>query len=88
MKSILCLKLFIECVMQQSKIKNVAEHLKRFGTITGRDIIDKFMLNDCYGSVKKLKRSPYNLDIHSKMLTGNNGIRYAQYNLYREKILR
>ncbi len=88
MSGILCLKLFIECVMKQSKIKQLAEYLKLHGSITGIEIVQVFRLLDHYGSVKKLKRSPHNLDIHSKMLTGNNGIRYAQYNLYREKILR
>lgn len=72
----------------QSKIKRLANYLKKYGIITGIEIVQEFRLLDHYGSIKKLKRSPYNLDIHSKMLTGNNGIRYAQYNLYREKILR
>ncbi len=88
MSGISCLKLFIECVMKQSKIKQLAEYLKMHGSVTGIEIVVNFRLLDSYGTIKKLKRSPYNLDIHSKMLTGNNGIRYAQYNVYREKILR
>ncbi len=72
----------------QSKIKQLAEYLKLHGSITGIEIVQDFRLNDIYGSVKKLKRSPYNLDIHSEMLMGFNGVRYARYNVYREKILR